>query len=164
MSLFVLGGAYLVGQALTPLLGSMSYVATMIIFVIIGYYLNGLLRRRKRTSGPAYSPPQQAYPSPQQPIRDLPPQPPSQVRMRYTPEQVRGVLRDIVTRYNAGEINLTSFERLLTDHVYADAYGDWWTIDVKTGKWVQQKDGAWVEAEPPPWLERSLESDRIKSA
>jgi len=63
-------------------------------------------------------------------------------------------LRRVEERYNAGEIDRARYEQLLEELVFQDAYGRWWTIDHRTGKWVQQKNGTWVEAEPPPWLQK----------
>jgi len=77
-----------------------------------------------------------------------------QPRTLYTPEQVGGMLRRVEERYNAGEIDRSRYEQLLEELVFQDAYGRWWTIDHRTGKWVQQKNGTWVEAEPPPWLQK----------
>jgi hypothetical protein len=164
LGLTLLGGFWLLSQILAPIMGITGYVLSMIIFMVIGYYLNGMVGSRLSGSARApssipyahaYSPLQRTYsPGPQHVQAPNPPQVATQTRRRYTPEQVRGMLRDIVIRYNAGQLDRPSFERLLTDHVFADAYGRWWTIDVSIGKWVQNKDGKWVEAEPPPWLEK----------
>lgn len=77
-----------------------------------------------------------------------------QTRTQYTPEQIGGMLQRVEERYNAGEIDRARYEQLLQELMFQDAYGRWWTIDHRTGRWVQNKDGSWVEAEPPPWLEK----------
>jgi hypothetical protein len=162
LGLVLLGGFFLVAQILTPLMGITGYVVTMVIFLVIGYFLNDMVGRRlSRTArasssvpvAPAYYPPQQrTYSSPSQQMQvPVSSQVTSQAK-RYTPEQVRLMLQTVEERYNMNEIDRTRYEQLLTELVFSDAYGLWWTIDARTGKWVQNRDGAWVEAEPPPWL------------
>lgn len=151
IGLFILGGAWLVGRILRPLMGITGYVLTLITFMIIGYYLKRWLDRGQTEQvKPPLIPNQPAYPQPQQELPSLNPQ----TKTRYTPQQVRDMLQKIEQRYNAKEIDKGSYEQSLRELVYADAYGQWWTVNNKTGKWVQHKDGAWIEAEPPPWLEK----------
>ena len=147
IGLGALVGAVLVGQVLSSSmgLGIMGYVISSIIFSVIAYYLDGLVDRGRKPSRapavpmtPSYSPTQAAPPT----------------RTQYTPEQIGGMLQRVEERYNAGEIDRTRYEQLLQELVFQDAYGRWWTIDHRTGRWVQNKDGTWVESEPPPWLEK----------
>lgn len=136
-------GAVLVGQMLSSSMGIMGYVLSSIIFFVLAYYLDGLVGRGRKPSRAPTVPTTPTY----SPMQTTPP-----ARTVYTPEQIGGMLQRIEERYNAGEIDRTRYEQLLQELVFQDAYGRWWTIDHRTGKWVQQKDGAWVEAEPPPWL------------
>jgi hypothetical protein len=157
----MLGGAWLVGQILTPMIGTMSYVVSTVIFMVVGYGLDGMLRKRGqgRTIGypthsnvPApYS--RQSYLPPAQPMQ-APVQATPQAKIRYTPEQVREMVRSIIAQYNAKQIDRVRYGQLLADLVFRDAYGCWCTVDDRTGKWIQHKDGAWVEAEPSQWLEK----------
>ena len=138
-------GAVLVGQMLSSSMGIMGYVLSSIIFFVLAYYLDGLVGRGRKPSRAPTVPMTPSY----SPTQTTPP-----TRTTYTPEQVGGMLQRVEERYNAGEIDRVRYEQLLQELVFQDAYGRWWTIDHRTGKWVQEKDGAWVEAEPPPWLEK----------
>jgi hypothetical protein len=138
-------GVILVGEALWPSMGIVGYVVSCVVFSVLAYYLDGLADKRRKPSRapavpmtPTYSPTQTTQPT----------------RTQYALEQVRGMLQRVEERYNAGEIDRARYEQLLGELVFQDTYGRWWTIDHRTGKWVQNKDGTWVESEPPPWLER----------
>lgn len=138
-------GAVLVGQVLSSSMGIMGYVISCVIFSVLAYYLDGLVDRGRKPSRPPRVPMTPTY----SPTQTIPP-----TRTTYTPEQVGGMLQRIEERYNAGEIDRPRYEQLLQELVFQDAYGRWWTIDHRTGRWVQNKDGTWVESEPPPWLEK----------
>jgi len=138
-------GAVLVGQVLSSSVGIMGYVVSCVIFSVLAYYVDGLLDRRGKPSRARAVPVTPRY----SPTQTTP-----QTRTPYTPEQVGGMLRRVEERYNAGEIDRSRYEQLLEELVFQDAYGRWWTIDHRTGKWVQEKNGTWVEAEPPPWLQK----------
>jgi len=138
-------GAVLVGLVLSSSMGILGYVLSSIIFSVLAYYLDGLVGRRGKPLRAPIIPTTPKYaPTPTTP----------QTRTMYTPEQVGGMLQRIEERYNAGEIDRSRYEQLLQELVLQDAYGRWWTIDHRTGKWVQNKDGTWVESEPPPWLQK----------
>ena len=132
-------GVILVGEALWPSVGIVGYVVSCVVFSVLAYYVDGLLDRRGRPSrAPTvpmtpYSPAQTTQPT----------------KTQYAPEQVRAMLQRVEERYNAGEIDRTRYAQLLGELVFQDAYGRWWTIDHRNGRWVQNKGGTWVESEPP---------------
>jgi hypothetical protein len=157
----MVGGAWLVGQVLTPMIGTMSYAVSTVLFMAVGYALDGILRKSgqgkaasfaSRSSVPSPYSRQSYYPSSQQ--MQNPVQAPPQTKTRYAPEQVREMVRSIIAQYNAGQIDRVRYDQLLADLVFRDAFGRWFTVNDRTGRWVQHKDGAWVEAEPSQWLEK----------
>jgi len=70
----------------------------------------------------------------------------------FAPENVMLLFDYICSSYHSEDLTLDELKRVMSEMVFFDEEGRYWTIGVTSGKWYYKYDSGWVESEPSEYL------------